>query len=347
MYELHLGDCLEVMKTMPDNSVDSIVTDPPYGIGFMGAHWDHGVPGVDFWREMLRVLDVGCHPVLRAGAGKRQQVRSRLEDAGFEIRDMIAWVYGSGMPKHRSHLKPALEPVTVARKKAAKATPLNIDACRISFGEETPYSYPNGRGGSGWHNIESLSTNLDVPIEGNPIGRYPANLIHDGSEEVVDLFPDSNGAGKSLPRVKITGYGDGAVGNGKSEYIGGERIPFDCGTGSAARFFYSTKASRKDRHEGLEDPDPQFKHGVTLRKIENTNTKGNNHPTVKPTELMRYLCRLVTPPGGVVLDPFMGSGSTGKAAHLEGFRFIGIEQDADYLEIARMRIAFVAGEDLL
>ena len=319
MYELHLGDCLEVMKTMPDNSVDSIVTDPPYGIGFMGAHWDHGVPGVDFWREMLRVLKPGAYLLSFAGTRTQHRMATNIEDAGFEIRDMIAWVYGSGMPKHRSHLKPALEPVTVARKKAAKATPLNIDACRIGGRERTDYGLANSKRTQG----NTFGTPTESADFDASKGRYPANLIHDGSEEVVDLFPDSNGAGKSLPRVKITGYGDGAVGNGKSEYIGGERIPFDCGTGSAARFFYSTKAKKKDRGEG------------------------NNHPTVKPTELMRYLCRLVTPPGGVVLDPFMGSGSTGKAAHLEGFRFIGIEQDADYLEIARMRIEFVAGEDLL
>lgn len=145
------------------------------------------------------------------------------------------------------------------------------------------------------------------------LGRWPANLIHDGSDEVLANFPDSNGAGGSLPNVKITGYGDG-IGTGKSEYFGGERTPFDSGKGSAARFFYCAKASKKDRSEG------------------------NKHPTVKPTDLMRYLCRLVTPPGGVVLDPFAGSGSTGKAAVLEGFRFVGIEREAEYVEIALARI---------
>ena len=161
------------------------------------------------------------------------------------------------------------------------------------------------------------------------LGRYPANLIHDGSDDVVALFPDSDGAGKSLPRVKITGYGDGAVGKGKSEYFGGERIPFESGSGSAARFFYCTKASKKDRGEG------------------------NNHVTVKPTDLMRYLCRLVTPPNGTVLDPWAGSGSTGKAAILEGFHFVGIDLDSDkdgnslgYLDIARSRILAVGGVEI-
>lgn len=149
------------------------------------------------------------------------------------------------------------------------------------------------------------------------------------SEEVVALFPDSLGCGGSVPKVKITGYGDGVVGTGESQYLGGERIPFDSGSGSAARFFYCAKASKRDRGEG------------------------NNHPTVKPTDLMRYLCRLVTPPNGTVFDPWAGSGSTGKAAILEGFHFVGIDLDSDkdgkslgYLDIARSRILAVGGVEI-
>lgn len=172
-------------------------------------------------------------------------------------------------------------------------------------------------------------------------GRWPANLIHDGSEEVLANFPDSNGAGGSLPNVKITGYGDG-IGNGKSEYFGGERTPFDSGSGSAARFFYCAKASRADRNEGLPSgAAPAVATEATMREREDADwpaRNGNHHPTVKPTDLMRYLCRLVTPPGGLVLDPFVGSGSTGKAAVLEGFRFVGIEREAEYVEIALSRI---------
>ena len=177
------------------------------------------------------------------------------------------------------------------------------------------------------------------------LGRFPANLIHDGSPEVLAMFPDSDGAGPSLPRVKVTGYG-GGIGSGGSAYTGGERIPFSAGSGSAARFFYCPKASRKDRNEGLPmGGDPAVGTGASMREKENADWKarnGNHHPTVKPTDLMRYLCRLVTPPGGVVLDPFAGSGSTGKAAILEGFRFIGCELSDEYADIAEARILHAA-----
>jgi site-specific DNA-methyltransferase (adenine-specific) len=179
--------------------------------------------------------------------------------------------------------------------------------------------------------------------EARPVsGRFPANLLHDGSDEVLALFPDSKGSGGSVPTVKITGYG-GGIGDGESTYLGGERTQVDSGSGSAARFFYCAKASKRDREEGLHDRTPvavgdgravaadnAFQRGVSLR--------ANTHPTVKPTDLMRYLCRLITPPGGLVLDPFAGSGSTGKAAILEGFEFIGFELDADYTNIANARI---------
>lgn len=172
-------------------------------------------------------------------------------------------------------------------------------------------------------------------------------------DEVLELFPESNGAGNSLPNVKITGYGDKNTGTGKSEYFGGERIPFDSGTGSAARFFYCAKASKKDRNDGLEsEPDKilarscqavaDAKRGVVIKEGDGAFNKAritkNNHPTVKPLELGKYLCRLITPPNGTVLDPFMGSGSTGKAAMLENFNFIGIELDPDYYKIAEARI---------
>jgi len=141
--------------------------------------------------------------------------------------------------------------------------------------------------------------------------------------EVLAHFPDSAGSGGSVPNVKISGYGDGSVGTGSAEYLGGERTKVDCGTGSAARFFYCAKAGKRDRNEGLEAFDADAK---------------NPHPTVKPTELMRYLCRLVTPPGGLIVDPFAGSGSTGKAAILEGFQFVGFELDPQYTAIANARV---------
>lgn len=393
-FELHHGDCLEVLKTMPDNSVDAVVCDPPYGLSFMGRKWDYDVPEVTVWAECLRVLKPGGHLLAFAGTRTQHRMAVRIEDAGFEIRDMIAWVYGSGFPKSQNvalamdkmagavghlaksfnmkgggarasefeengrdfsvkhepitdaarqwqgwgtALKPALEPITVARKPligtvaanvlAHGTGALNIDVCRIEFAGDADKAAakPSGRTTAASGNLagkaQSGAERADFEaVQG--AGRWPANLIHDGSPEVLEQFPASNGAGGSIPQTKVTGYGDGVVGTGRSDYLGGPRTKVDSGSGSAARFFYCAKASKKDR--GGE----------------------NNHPTVKPTDLMAYLCRLVTPPGGVVLDPFMGSGSTGKAAMLEGFHFIGIEREAEYLEIARARISAVAPEVL-
>lgn len=358
MIRLEQGDCREVLRTLDADSVDAIVCDPPYGLRFMAKHWDYDLPGVDVWQECLRVLKPGGHLLAFAGTRTQHRMAVNIEDAGFEIQDMIAWVYGSGMPKHQSRLKPALEPITVARKPAEKATLLNIDACRVATTENLnggAYAKnPTGRdqmwGGEAGNSWKRGGAGEYV----QPEGRYPANLIHDGSEEVLACFPDSAGAGPSLPRVKITGYGDGAVGTGESQYLGGERIPFNSGSGSAARFFYCAKANKKDRDAGLEaledrvlarscQAQAEAARGNVVESgagaFNKARIRKNNHPTVKPTDLMRYLCRLVTPPGGVVLDPFMGSGSTGKAAVLEGFRFIGIEREAEYMDIARMRIA--------
>jgi site-specific DNA-methyltransferase (adenine-specific) len=303
-------DCRHGLALLPDNSVDAVVCDPPYGLSFMGKKWDYDVPPVEIWVDCLRVLKPGGYLLAFAGTRTQHRMAVRIEDAGLEIRDMIAWVYGSGYPKHRSSLKPAMEPITLARKPAPRATLLNIDACLV--GE-----------------------------------RYPANLIHDGSDEVLEHFPDSAGSGGSVPNVKISGYGDGVVGTGSAEYLGGERIKVDCGTGSAARFFYCAKASKRDRNEGLDHfPAVQtnFAAGTGLSKNGDGSprnqeaTAKNPHPTVKPTDLMRYLCRLVTPPGGLIVDPFAGSGSTGKAAALEGFQFLGFELDPQYAAIANARI---------
>lgn len=278
-------------------------------------------------------------------------------------------------------MKPAWEPIILARKPldgtiaqnvlAWGTGALNIDACRVDLEDDfRRYSSIGsgavGSGGvyqGGYHGEHIISNQHPQSARHNALGRFPANLIHDGSPDVVALFPDSNGAGGSVPNVKVTGYGEGIGGTGRSEYHGGERTRVNSGSGSAARFFkqvgydeedretarliYCAKASRKDRNEGLEDPGQQIKHGATLRQVENTPTRGNAHPCVKPTDLMRYLCRLVTPPGGLVLDPFMGSGSTGKAATREGFRFIGCELDPAYFDIAcaRIRHAVDAAEE--
>jgi site-specific DNA-methyltransferase (adenine-specific) len=322
---------------MPDNSVDSIVTDPPYGLSFMGKKWDYDVPSVAIWAECLRVLKPGGHLLSFAGTRTQHRMAVNIEDAGFEIRDMIAWVYGSGFPKSHNlkddwegwgtTLKPALEPITVARK-PFKGTvvanvleygtgAINIDGCRVPFaGEqderESKQKNKHGDFGSGPMSNKVFGEYKKDRDNYDPTGRWPANLIHDGSAAVTDQFPISMDKGAEV---------------------------------RASRFFYGAKASRKDRNEGLPDPGPQFQRGTTLRKVENTDTKGNNHPTVKPTDLMAYLCRLVTPPGGIVLDPFMGSGSTGKAAMREGFRFMGIEMDPDYFEIAKARIKHEANKN--
>lgn len=311
-YELHLGDCLEVLKGIPDNCLDSIVTDPPYGISFMNKRWDYDVPPVAVWQECLRVLKPGGHLLAFAGTRTQHRMACRIEDAGFEIRDMLAWLYGSGFPKARTMLKPALEPITMARKPFKGSLTANMQA--------------HSTGGL---NIEECRVDS---------GRWPANLMHDGSYPVVALFPAEAGASAPVRGTEPSPVTDEIYGKFA------QRVPgqFYGDSGSAARFFYCAKTSPTDRHEGLERPGPQFSHGTTLRKVENTTTAGNNHPTVKPTDLMAHLVKLVTPAGGTVLDPFMGSGSTGKAAIREGFNFIGIELDEGYLAIARQRLTHEA-----
>ena len=208
----------------------------------------------------------------------------------------------------------------------------------MSDGEENPsiarYASTQQQGNNGWGHVNRGARFDDSAAASAALGRWPANLIHDGSDEVIAAFPEAKGQqGKSDDSQRSQANCYGTTSDNGKQYV--PRVETDK---SAARFFYCAKTSRKDRNEGLADPGPQFKHGDTLRKVENTATTGNNHPTVKPTDLMAYLCRLVTPPGGVVLDPFMGSGSTGKAAMREGFRFIGIEREPEYMEIAEKRI---------
>jgi site-specific DNA-methyltransferase (adenine-specific) len=417
-FELHHGDCLDVLKTLADCSVDAIVTDPPYGLSFMGKRWDYDVPTEAVWVECLRVLKPGGHLLAFAGTRTQHRMAVRIEDAGFEIRDMIAWVYGSGFPKSLdvsksidkaagaerevvgskensfgrkpgggaawgegitgeetsghtfnltapateaakqwegwgTALKPALEPITLARKPpigtiAANVLEhgtggLNVGACRIEANGETPCGSGNRLGtGNTYQMKDYVSTN-----GGNvtpPEGRWPANFIHDGSEEVLALFPSEAGGGFGVRGKGGSTYANGeGFANTLSET--GQTVGYG-DSGSAARFFYCAKASRDDRDEGC----GAFE--LTEAGIKNDSGRGfsesdpmaavmrrNPHPTVKPTDLMRYLCRLVTPPGGIVLDPFTGSGSTGKAAMAEGFRFIGIEREAEYIEIARARIS--------
>ena len=492
MTTLILGDCLDKLRELPDNSVDSIVTDPPYGLGkepdalamltdwietghhdvkgrgFMGKEWDAFVPQPQVWHECLRVLKPGGHLLAFAGTRTQDLMTLGLRLAGFEIRDVVAWVYGSGFPKSLdvskaidkqgggegmpendrkafaaelrekreaagvsrqelaswfpqylevtknwerqdvgfrvpsepdyqilvdrlgvseswrirvrledkrrlisedlqdrrgdetviglghsgkewaattdaakqwdgwgTALKPALEPITLARKPLEGTVAgnvlkwhtgaLNIDGCRVETSENlNGGAYAENLNGGAYaekgHCAESQSlrqgSGMNQPGKTvgkefqQPQGRWPANLIHDGSDEAVAGFPHAKGQQGAVgpqhgAKKSVNAYGD---------Y--GPRDQFEPrgDTGSAARFFYCAKASRSDRGEG------------------------NNHPTVKPTDLMRYLCRLITPPGGKILDPYLGSGSTGIAAQEEGFEFVGIERDEKYFQIARERI---------
>ena len=376
-YTLYLGDCLDHMEFMADNSVDSIVTDPPYGLGFMGKEWDHGVPGTQFWAEMLRVLKPGGHLLSFGGARTYHWLAANIETAGFEIRDQIMWMYGSGFPKSHNPegdwqgwgtaLKPAHEPICVARKPLIGTVAvnllthgtgaINIDGCRVeveaggrplrevaALREDVQYS---GNALSGRVDGSLASSKA---VGSTDVGRWPANVIHDGSEEVVASFPNAKGQQGDLK-------GHAATRESPNGIFGAMAPAKDhakrCDGGSAARFFYCAKTSKKDRDEGLENaPDKvlamsnqakaELKRGNSKEGsqlgVNDIKVRKNNHPTVKPTELMAYLCRLVTPPGGVVLDPFMGSGSTGKAAMQEGFKFVGIEREPEYMEIARARI---------
>jgi site-specific DNA-methyltransferase (adenine-specific) len=356
--KLHHGDCLEVMPTLDADSVDAIISDPPYGLSFMGKAWDHGVPGEVFWREALRVAKPGAHLLAFGGTRTFHRLTVAIEDAGWEIRDCVMWVYGSGFPKSHNGewggtaLKPAWEPIIVARKPligtvaanvlAHGTGGLNIDECRV--GTQQTITIRNGdSGGNGAYGRD------DRKFERvNPPGRWPANLIHDGSDEVVAGFPDAGGG------FGVRGKGGQTYANGKgfanTLAVTGQEVGYG-DTGSAARFFYCAKASKADRDEGCEGMPQTIQQSVahgdkqygTLpytnepREM-NPRPRSNNHPTVKPTALMRYLCKLVTPLNGIILDPFMGSGSTGKAATLERFNFIGIDLSAEYVAIAQARI---------
>lgn len=358
---LHLGDCRDVLAALPAESVDAVVTDPPYGLGFMGKDWDHAVPGEHFWQEAIRVAKPGAHMLAFGGTRTFHRLMVAIEDAGWELRDTLGWLYGSGFPKSHNGpwggtaLKPAWEPIILARKPLVGTVAanvlqhgtggLNIDGCRIAVGDDTYTRNCSGdRGHAGTReSVDRGATDMRMGGGQAASGRWPANLIHDGSEEVLAVFPAEAGAsapvrGTEPSRPAKNAYGEFARGGGA----------FHGDTGSAARFFYCAKASREDRNDGCDDLAAKplnWSSGTQSPgtfQAEGTNRSAqNNHPTVKPTDLMRYLCRLVTPPGGVVLDPFSWSGSTGRAAVLEGFRYIGIELNPDYHAIAERRIAEV------
>jgi len=399
------GDCLDKLKELQDNSIDSVVTDPPYEIGFMGKGWDDSgiANNPELWKEVLRVLKPGGHLLSFSHSRTYHRQAVAVEDAGFEIRDQIMWIYGSGFPKshnignsidklygagNRGHaissgnrfhpttgeprpngekldkyeartqqgkgwegwgtaLKPAHEPIVMARKPLSEKTVaknvlewgtggINIDASRI--GNETITT--NGYGDKGFVAQEGYEPSTHQ-------GRFPANIIFD--EEAGKILDEQSGITSQghWPKGKTKGFGE--FGGGESSYEGVG--PKDKEKGGASRFFYCPKASKKDRDEGMEHlqsktikgrDEGQDKTSIAY-KARPTERK-NIHPTVKPTDLMAYLVRMVTPKGGTVLDPFMGSGSTGKGAIREGMDFIGIEREDEYMEIAKTRIEHEKGK---
>lgn len=366
---LYPGSCLEVLASLPENSVDSVVCDPPYHLtsivkrfggdmpprteatvgkhaygrhatGFMGRTWDGGDIAfqVATWEAVLRVLKPGGYILAFASTRGFWRMAVAIEDAGFITHPMIAWVFGSGFPKATrlkadgydgwryggQALKPAIEPIFMGQKPFSEKTgtanvllhgtgAVNIDGCRISTSESTTRLRTVGDFGlvndDGW---------LPTPgINGSDVGRWPANLIHDGSDEVLDAFPDAPGQQMAVgpdngAKASVNVFGD---------YGARDQCEPRGDTGSAARFFYSSKADADDRI-------------------------GSKHPTVKPVDLMRYLVRLVTPPGGTVLDCFAGTGTTGEAAWREGFNAVLIEREPEYQkDIAeRMRLC-LSGPD--
>jgi site-specific DNA-methyltransferase (adenine-specific) len=403
-------DCLVAIKELPENSVDSIVTDPPYGLSFMNKKWDYDVPSTEIWEECLRVLKPGGHLLSFGGSRTYHRMAVRIEDAGFEIRDQIMWIYGSGFPKsynigkaidkiqgnerevvgekvrgefegYGTALKPAHEPLVLARKpfKGGVADNvlewgtggLNIDESRVGEGTgETKTITQKGAKFKTWSD-DALETRWHEQgfnkSEGNSyevkdLGRFPANVIFD--EAAGEILDSQSGYSKSNTKqgnIENKGSGvflkeDGTQATGHKHKVYPNTIQDE---GGASRFFYCAKASKKDRNEGLdnfEDKASQMNSGGIGRKIsvekrletndENAPTMKNIHPTVKPTKLMEYLIKLITPKGGIVLDPFMGSGSTGKAAIKNDFNFIGIEREKEYFDIAKARIEYVKGSGL-
>lgn len=338
--KLILGDCQAILPYIPMNSIDSVVTDPPYGLNFMGQGWDNGVPGAEFWTEILRVLKPGGHLVSFGGTRTFHRLTSVIEDSGFEIRDCLMWLYGQGFPKSHNiakadskavdwdgwgtALKPGWEPIILARKPIEGTVVenilkyntggLNIDACRVS-GEPSPSvkrrknaAPKESIGSTGWV-TPARPESYNEQRAGEQLGRWPANLILD-EESGLELDKQSGNRPGCTRPSKAKPLSKFRPNQGNYAAQG----PIYPDNGGASRFFYCAKASKHDRG------------------------KNNTHPTVKPVLLMQWLCRLITPPNGIILDPFCGSGSTLKAAELENFKWIGIDKEEEYINIAKLRL---------
>lgn len=406
--KIYNGNCLEVLKTFEDNSIDSCVTDPPYGISFMNKHWDYELPSIEVWKELLRVLKPGGHLLCACGTRTQHRMAVNIEDAGFEIRDVITWHYGSGFPKsldvskaidkqagaereiigvkkhptskdrtgnkspyqNEDHLnanssitapsteaakqwegwgtalKPATEFWTLCRKPLEKSTisdnvlnhgtgGINIDGCRIGETTRTnkgKSNSENNRIGA----VNGYTTGIESKV--HDYGRFPANLILD--EFCGNILDEQSG---NVPGGMNKTQATSIFGSEVNDRI---QIKRDCDEGGASRFFYCPKPDNYERDKGLKEleskiikgrDDGQDKTRVPY-KLTPTIRK-NIHPTVKPIDLMRYLVKLITPKGGIVLDPFIGSGTTGIGAKLELINYIGIERELEYCKIAEARIA--------
>ncbi len=384
-FEVIHGDCLEVMAGMEAGSVDAVVCDPPYGLEFMGKEWDrltgkadvrqpgdanyqtpdnpHGRSKVRYgygtsmapmqawhqdWAEQaLRVLKPSHYLLAFGGTRTWHRLACALEDAGFEIRDTLMWLYGSGFPKGRACLKPAWEPIILARKPGPMRE-LGIEECRIGVRDESKmYVQPRpttDKGGASWSKGEH------VPFHyGDSGGRWPANLVLD---EDAAAMVDGQTAGLR-GGVSVNRNRDAAADKPASVYG-----TFKCDTadvtygdsGGASRFYYCAKASRSERNEGLEGMPERYTardNGYSDKLSDTKLPRANHHPTVKPLALMRWLVRLVAREGDLVLDPFTGSGTTGVACAKEGRDFIGIERESEYVEIARRRIEAAAAQTRL
>jgi site-specific DNA-methyltransferase (adenine-specific) len=392
------GDCIEVMATLAEGSVDAVVCDPPYGLGFMGKDWDSPGGTGDYpmrrttaantvntgasrqggrqracedWHkrqlrdartyqawcegwaaEALRVLRPGGYMLAMGGTRTYHRLTSGIEDAGFEIRDTVAWLYGSGFPKHASCLKPAHEPVALARKSGLRSEPLQIEAARI---DGPGWAKQDGDSGAGFKTDKFMGgAGRGEPTQAggfreSQLGRWPANVALDPEaaatldEQTGTLTSGANPTRRGSDKFRDV-YGDFG---GQEECVPARGAD----SGGASRFLYVAKPSAEERNRGLDGFAPT---GTTADGYGSIQTPKldraaprenwtphpvrNPHPTVKPVALMRWLIRLITPADGLVLDPFVGSGTTGMAALRDGFSFVGVEQDAQYVEVARARI---------
>lgn len=359
--DLFCDECLTVIKKFEDECIDSIVTDPPYGIRFMSKKWDYEVPSIDIWKECLRVLKPGGYILAFGGTRAYHRLVVNIEDAGFDIVDQIQWIFGNGFPKSKYSLKPANEPICLARKpyigsvddniEKYKTGGLNIDESRIFIDDDIGDRVNK----QDYIGIGTFMEKGGRIYHQNENGRWPSNVIFShhpeckflGYKKVRNKSGSLSGLEPSKPGKNVYSqfdYRGSWIRHGDEngfETIEDWKCHPNCPIkmmGNKARFFYCSKAKKKDRDDGLKSRSNQFRHGMMLSDVRNKELTGNIHPTVKPTDLMKYLCRLVTPKDGVILDPFMGSGSTGRGSVMEGFNFVGIERDKEYFELAKARI---------